>query len=102
MIDGSRTAAEWAERLEGADTCATVVLGLGDAPAHPHNVARETFVTVDGHVQPAPAPRFGATPAARPTAPPRASELPDHGLVDWDGPQPDSGTDTTDTCSRCF
>jgi alpha-methylacyl-CoA racemase len=79
----SRTAAEWAERLEGADTCATIVLGLDDAPDHHHNVARETFVTVDGHVQPAPAPRFAATPAATPTPPPRAAELPDDGLADW-------------------
>ncbi len=79
----ARTAAEWAERLEGADTCATVVLGLADAPDHHHNVARETFVTVDGRVQPAPAPRFGATPAATPTPPPRAADLPDDGLADW-------------------
>jgi len=57
-----RPAAEWRERLEHADACATVVLGLGQAPAHPHNVARGTFVEHDGVVQPAPAPRFSRTP----------------------------------------
>jgi alpha-methylacyl-CoA racemase len=62
-IFGSRTRAEWAELLEGADTCATAVLGLGDAPSHPHNIARGTFVTHDGVVQPAPAPRFSRTAA---------------------------------------
>jgi alpha-methylacyl-CoA racemase len=58
-----RTRAQWAELLEGADTCATAVLGLADAPSHPHNVARGTFVTHEGVVQPAPAPRFSRTSA---------------------------------------
>jgi alpha-methylacyl-CoA racemase len=58
-----RTRAQWAELLEAADTCATAVLGLADAPSHPHNVARKTFVTHDGVTQPAPAPRFSRTSA---------------------------------------
>jgi alpha-methylacyl-CoA racemase len=58
-----RTRDEWAQRLEAADACATPVLGLEDAPQHPHNIARGTFVEVDGVVQPAPAPRFSRTPA---------------------------------------
>ena len=57
-----RTRAEWAAVLEGSDACATVVLGLGDAAAHPHNVARGTFVRDQGVLQPAPAPRFSRTP----------------------------------------
>ncbi len=60
----SRTRAEWAEILEPAEACATAVLGLDEAPEHPHNVARGTFVTVDGVLQPAPAPRFSRTPGA--------------------------------------
>jgi alpha-methylacyl-CoA racemase len=60
----TRTRDEWVELLERADACATPVLGLGEAPSHPHNVARGTFVEVDGVVQPAPAPRFSRTPAA--------------------------------------
>jgi len=58
-----RTRDDWAQLLESADACATPVLGLEDAPQHPHNIARGTFVEVDGVVQPAPAPRFSRTPA---------------------------------------
>jgi alpha-methylacyl-CoA racemase len=65
----TRTRAEWTEILEPAEACATAVLGLHEAPAHPHNVARGTFVTVDGVLQPAPAPRFSRTPGA--VAPPQ-------------------------------
>jgi alpha-methylacyl-CoA racemase len=60
----SRTLQEWAVLLEPADACATPVLGLADAPKHPHNVARGTFVEVGGVTQPAPAPRFSRTPAS--------------------------------------
>jgi alpha-methylacyl-CoA racemase len=56
-----RTRAEWAERFEHADACTTPVLGFAEAPGHPHNVARATFVEVDGVVQPGPAPRFSRT-----------------------------------------
>jgi alpha-methylacyl-CoA racemase len=45
------------------------VLSLAETPRHPHNIARGTFVEVDGIVQPAPAPRFSRTPSARPTRP---------------------------------
>jgi alpha-methylacyl-CoA racemase len=71
----SRTRDDWAELLEHADTCATAVLGLADAPSHPHNVARETFVTRDGVTQPAPAPRFSRTRAEIDAAPRSAEQL---------------------------
>jgi alpha-methylacyl-CoA racemase len=58
----TRTAAEWSVLLESSDACAVVVHGLGDAPGHPHNLAREVFVEHDGVIQPAPAPRFSRTP----------------------------------------
>ena len=58
----ARTRAEWAALFEGSDACVTVVLGLGEAAAHPHNVARGTFVRDRDVVQPAPAPRFSRTP----------------------------------------
>jgi alpha-methylacyl-CoA racemase len=62
-----RTRDAWQALLEGEDACATVVLGLGEAPQHPHLVARGTFVEVDGYVQPQAAPRFDRTPgSARP------------------------------------
>jgi alpha-methylacyl-CoA racemase len=47
------------------------VLGLGEAPGHPHAVARSAFTEVGGVTQPAPAPRFGRSPAGQPTPPPR-------------------------------
>jgi len=54
----TRTRDEWCALLEGSDACFAPVLDWDEAPAHPHNVARGTFVEVDGVVQPAPAPRF--------------------------------------------
>jgi alpha-methylacyl-CoA racemase len=62
----TRTLHEWRDLLEGTDTCFAPVLTLAEAPAHPHNVARGTFTEADGVVQPAPAPRFGRTPAGPP------------------------------------
>ena len=38
-----------------------VFLHMSEAAAHPHNVERQTFLDVDGAVQPAPAPRFSRT-----------------------------------------
>lgn len=61
-----KTLAEWRELLEGTDVCFAPVLTLDEAVEHPHNVARGTFVSVDGHVQVAPVPRFSATPNAQP------------------------------------
>ena len=59
----TKTRDEWCEILEGSDICFAPVLNLAEAPSHPHNVARNTFVTVDGVVHPAPAPRFSRTPS---------------------------------------
>ncbi len=67
-----RTRDDWCELLEGTDACFAPVLSLAEAPAHPHNVARGTFITVEGQVQPAPAPRFLGTPAD----PPRQARKP--------------------------
>ena len=58
----ARTRAEWTEVFEESDACVAPVLSLTEAPTHPHLVARETFVERAGMVQPAPAPRFSATP----------------------------------------
>lgn len=65
----TRTRDEWAERAAGTDACLTAVLTPEEAAEHPHNVARGTFVALDGHTQPAPAPKFDRTPAATPTPP---------------------------------
>ncbi|RYY94726.1 MAG: CoA transferase [Comamonadaceae bacterium] len=64
----TRTRAEWCALLEGSDACFAPVLDWDEAPVHPHNQARGTFVTLDGVVQPAPAPRFSGTPSAQPAA----------------------------------
>ena len=60
---------EWCEVFEGSDACFAPVLNLVEAPAHPHNVARGTFIESAGILQPAPAPRFSATPAPPVKAP---------------------------------
>ncbi|MEJ2514239.1 MAG: CaiB/BaiF CoA-transferase family protein [Gammaproteobacteria bacterium] len=65
----TRTREEWAERLEGTDVCFAPVLGLSEAPEHPHNTARGTFIDVAGVTQNAPAPRFSRTPAGVPEPP---------------------------------
>jgi alpha-methylacyl-CoA racemase len=61
-----RSRDEWAAHFDGTDACVTPVLSLDEAPDHPHLVARGDFVTLDGIVQPAPAPRFSRTPARTP------------------------------------
>ena len=55
---------KWCDLFEGTDVCFAPVLSLVEAAEHPHNVARETFVEVDGNIQPAPAPKLSKTPAA--------------------------------------
>ncbi|MFF5296096.1 CaiB/BaiF CoA transferase family protein [Paractinoplanes globisporus] len=62
----TRTRAEWSVVFAGSDACVAPVLSPAEAPGHPHNRARNAFVTVGGVPQPAPAPRFGRTPAATP------------------------------------
>ncbi|WOX21030.1 CaiB/BaiF CoA-transferase family protein [Streptomyces solicathayae] len=59
----TRTRDEWTVVFEGTDACVAPVLSLREAPAHPHLAARGTFVEHGGLTQPAPAPRFSATPA---------------------------------------
>jgi alpha-methylacyl-CoA racemase len=57
----TRTRDEWCDILEGTDTCFAPVLGMRESMRHPHNTARNTFVTVEGIKQAAPAPRFSRT-----------------------------------------
>ncbi|GMV47631.1 MAG: CoA transferase [Pseudomonadota bacterium] len=61
----------WCERLEGSDACFAPVLTFAEAAQHRHARARAAFVTIDGVVQPAPAPRFDRTPAPPPRAAPQ-------------------------------
>ena len=57
----TRTRDEWVELLEGTETCCTPILDMSEVTAHPHNLSRETLVSIDGITQPAPAPRFSRT-----------------------------------------
>lgn len=50
----------WCALLEGSDACFAPILSMAEAPTHPHNLTRGTFITADGMVQPAPAPRFSS------------------------------------------
>lgn len=58
-----KTQAQWCELMEGTDVCFAPVLNFMDAPKHPANIARKSYIEVDGVVQPAPAPRFSRTPS---------------------------------------
>lgn len=60
----TRTRDEWAAAFQNIEACVAPVLSLKEAPAHPHNRARGTFVEANGALQAAPAPRFSRTPAA--------------------------------------
>ncbi|WP_163506331.1 CaiB/BaiF CoA transferase family protein [Fodinicola acaciae] len=70
----AKTRDEWAELAKASDACLSPVLTPAEAPSHPHNAERGTFVEVNGVTQPAPAPRFDRTPAGTPQAPPRAGQ----------------------------
>jgi alpha-methylacyl-CoA racemase len=63
LLFKGKTRDEWCAIMDGTDICFAPVLSLAEAPRHPHNAARGTFVEDGGMVQPAPAPRFSATPA---------------------------------------
>jgi alpha-methylacyl-CoA racemase len=87
----TKTRDEWCGLLEGTDACFAPVLGPDEAPDHPHNRARGTFVVVDGVMQAAPAPRFGRTAPGPPGRPPRAGEHSEEALASW-GFSPDELT----------
>ena len=81
-----RSRAQWCELLEGSDACFAPVLDWAEAAQHPHNRERGTYLELDGVLQPAPAPRFSRTPAAKPTQasgePQSEAVLRDWGLSD--------------------
>jgi alpha-methylacyl-CoA racemase len=65
-VIATRSRDQWAAHFAGTDACVAPVLDLEEAPVHPHNIARRAFVDLDGVFQPAPAPRYSATPLDRP------------------------------------
>lgn len=60
----TRTRDEWRALLEGTDACFAPVMSMAEAPLHAHMAARGAFEALDGVVQPAPGPRYSATPLA--------------------------------------
>lgn len=73
---------EWCELFAGSDACVAPILDMDEAPKHPHNQARGTFIEVGGVTQPAPAPRFSRSTPARP-APPVPGVTDEGALADW-------------------
>jgi alpha-methylacyl-CoA racemase len=82
-IFATRTRDEWCEQFAGTEVCFAPVLSLAEAPAHPHNTGRGTFVEIDGVIQPAPLPRFSATPARIQHGPAPAGTGGEAALADW-------------------
>ncbi|MFZ4746460.1 MAG: CaiB/BaiF CoA transferase family protein [Sphingomonas sp.] len=70
-IFAARPRDEWDAIMAGTDVCFAPVLSMGEAPQHPHNVARQTFATVGGVTQPMPAPRYSVSLTDVPRPAPR-------------------------------
>jgi alpha-methylacyl-CoA racemase len=82
-VIAQKTQAEWCEIMDATDVCFAPVLDLDEAPKHAHNVARKTFVELEGVIQPAPAPRFSVTPGAIQGPPPAIGAHDQEALGDW-------------------
>ena len=95
-----KTRDEWCAIMDGTDVCFAPVLDLDEAPLHPHNVARETFVNLDGVVQPAPAPRFSLTPG-KVAGPPPAIGGAHRGCAARLGPERGGNRDGSFPPDRC-
>ena len=79
----SKTQTEWCNIMEGSDVCFAPVLTFNEAPHHPHNKARGTFVDIEGISQPNPAPRFSRTPGSVKGAAPDYGQNTREGLIEW-------------------
>ncbi|MEU6178761.1 CaiB/BaiF CoA transferase family protein [Streptomyces coeruleorubidus] len=82
----TRTRDEWTAVFDGTDACVAPVLSLREASHHPHLAARGTFTDHGGITQPAPAPRFSATPTSVRTGPARPGADTADVARDWDVP----------------
>jgi alpha-methylacyl-CoA racemase len=79
----TKTRDQWCEIMEGSDVCFAPVLNLTEAPDHAHNQARQTFVEIDGVVQPNVAPRFSRTESAIQSPPAAPGEHTEEALREW-------------------
>jgi alpha-methylacyl-CoA racemase len=82
-VIATKTQDEWCAIMDGTDVCFAPILNMDEAPRHPHNAARKTFVEIDGVTQPAPAPRFSATPGAIQGPPPAIGAHTAEVLSEW-------------------
>lgn len=87
----TRTRDEWTAVFDGSDACVAPVLSLTEAPAHPHLAARGTFTDHGGITQPAPAPRFSATPTSVRSGPAQPGAGAADVARDWGLPHPAGG-----------
>jgi alpha-methylacyl-CoA racemase len=78
-----KTREQWCVLMEGTDICFAPILDLGEAPNHPHNKARNTYVEFEGVVQPSPAPRFSRTQSKIQSAASLVGEHSEEILSDW-------------------
>ena len=78
-----KTRDEWSEIMEGSDICFAPVLSMSEAPSHPQNVARDSFIDVLGVTQPGPAPKFSRTKAVIQGPPPSLGQDTEEGLAEW-------------------
>ena len=79
----TRTRDEWCDLMEHTDICFAPVLSLAEAPQHPHNVHRGTFIEYEGITQPRPAPRFSRTDSEIQRPPAHAGQHTDEVLADY-------------------
>lgn len=86
-IFATKSRDDWAKTFRNTDACVTPVLTLEEAPKHPHNKARKSFVDVSGTPQPAPAPRLSRTPGAIQGPAPYVGQHTREALVDWGFPE---------------
>jgi alpha-methylacyl-CoA racemase len=78
-----RTRDEWTATFAGTDACVEPVLSLTEAAADEHLTARQTYLTADGVIQPAPAPRFSRTPGRLPAPAPAPGQHTIEALTAW-------------------
>jgi alpha-methylacyl-CoA racemase len=78
-----RTRDEWVAVFAASEACVEPVLSLHEAAGDPHLVARGTYVTDDGIIQPSPAPRFSRTPGQLSEPPPVPGQHTTGALTEW-------------------
>jgi alpha-methylacyl-CoA racemase len=82
-VFATKTRDQWAELFALTDGCVAPVLSMDEAETHPHAVARNAFVEVEGVSQPAPGPRFSETPGEIRIPPEAASRSDSTALAAW-------------------